>query len=111
MNHKSKAPRCGLLSTWKLSGNPRPTPEPFSGPDRRQRRRTVGRFAGNPPGSRGTELEAESHPSSPSTGLTCGTMSDLGIDEDHVRGVDAVIDEFMTRGRRAGRPRHHASHD
>jgi hypothetical protein len=29
--------------------------------------------------------------------FTWDTMSDLGIDQDHVRAVDAVIDEFMTR--------------
>jgi hypothetical protein len=27
----------------------------------------------------------------------CESMSDLGVDQDHVRAVDAVIDEFMTR--------------
>src|SRR5690242_21697462 len=29
--------------------------------------------------------------------FTCDTMSDLGIDQDHVHAVDAVIGEFTTR--------------
>ena len=36
--------------------------------------------------------------------VTRDTMSDLGIDDDHVRAVDAVVDEFMARAVELGAP-------